>query len=62
LKQDSEKQIVYTVDHLPLFQEARRRWHDAHRPKQVHNICEIDSSGKQPDNDSELSEEYSFYS
>ena len=56
----SEEQITYTVDHLPLFQEARRRWHGVQQSNQVDHIREIDSIDNHSDNRSELSEEYSF--
>lgn len=58
LKQPSEEQIIYTVDEMPLFQEARRRWHDAQQTKQADTICELDLPDGQSDISSEQSEEY----
>ena len=40
LQQQPEEEISYTVDELPLFQEARRRWHDVQHAKHVDNIRE----------------------
>lgn len=58
--QQLENQRIYTVDHLPLFQEAHRKWHDAQQKKQIHDIPPMDSPLTTSDNASELSEEYSF--
>ena len=60
LQQQPEEEISYTVDELPLFQEARRQWHDAQQAKQVDTIREVDSTATQSDTRSELSEEYAF--
>ncbi|CAF1492721.1 unnamed protein product [Adineta steineri] len=57
LPQEKEKEIIYTVDHLPLFQEARRQWKQSQQSKQVFNGNETDSVGDQFDTDSVPSEE-----
>ncbi|CAF4174002.1 unnamed protein product [Adineta steineri] len=60
LQQEKEKEIIYTVDHLPLFQDARRQWNQSQQSKQVFNGSETDSVGNQFDTDSVVSEEYPY--
>jgi uncharacterized phage-like protein YoqJ len=56
IQQNSEKQIIYSVDHLPLFQESYHQWCESQKAKQVDNMDEMDEM----DSMSELSEEYPF--
>jgi hypothetical protein len=60
LEQQSEKEVVYSVDNLPVFQQARQKWHDAQQAKEMHNFREIDLVGTQSGDNNELSEEYEF--
>ncbi|CAF1641157.1 unnamed protein product, partial [Adineta ricciae] len=61
MHKEKEKQIIYTVDHLPVFQEARRRWLNSQQQNITDEDGTEDSSGKQFDNESVVSEEYSLH-
>ena len=53
MEKAAQETTVYSVDSIPLFQEARRQWHKNQQTKMVtHN--------DDNDNQSELSDEYEF--
>ena len=57
MEEVAEETMIYSVDNIPLFQEARRQWYNNQQTKMVEHNNDNDNDN---DNQSELSNEYEY--
>ena len=61
MERNLEKGKIYSVDHLPIFQQARRRFYQEQEAQKANDVQEVNAIDEHADDTtSELSEEYSF--